>query len=174
MLGLKQILLFSFLITSRIYVSGQTAPSDSLAYEMAKSQFLIDTSFTGFKLSNIFENNYIYTPNGLADKYREEETSGFVIMVLPIMGYEKGAEFIKSTHLYNNYTVINSCFVDTVVNGNRILEHTFEIKPEPHKVYYIYQAFLLTGTKTFIFMGKDIDEGKCISSIKRTFRNIIF
>ncbi len=164
------------LLLSQIWVYAQLSSSDSLAYEIAKSKFQIDTSLTGFKLSSIFQNNFLYTPNGNSDLHSDIETSGFGIVTLPDMTFIKGIEFIhrmEASYQEEGSTIKNLQRKDTVINGNKIYESTFEIvNKKTNKVEFIYQAFLKTESAAIAFMGKDIDNGKFFTKFKETFRNI--
>jgi hypothetical protein len=136
----------------------------------------VDTTITGFTLAENVSGTMIYTPNGKADLTSSTKPSAFAVTLMRNKSYFfalKQVMMLMDMSKRAGYKFSNTINKDTLIHGDTAfyVSLTETIPGAPNKNLNFF-AFFIEGGNIVFFTGGDLDDGKYIDRIKKTFYSI--
>jgi hypothetical protein len=133
----------------------------------------IDTTITGFHFAANMYGTIVYTPNGKSDITNTLNPTAFSFTVMPNATLAAATKEIENFILMskqNGYVIRNIERKDTIVNGYKtfIVSYTEADKGTSYQ-NLVFNAVVMKGTDAVIFVSGDLDKGKYLDGIKKTF-----
>lgn len=144
-----------------------------LAYGQIKVEGLkVDTTITGFHFAANFEGTYVYTPNGKSD-LNIANPSALSFTVMPNATYQdahRQIEYLLNMAKQDGFTNTDVFEKDTTIDGNQAYYTLFTqtLKGTDYRNIVFY-AFYLKDNTALLFISGDLNNGKYIENIKKTF-----
>ncbi len=136
----------------------------------------VDTTITGFTLAENVGGTKIYTPNGGADLTSAKRPSAFSVTLMRDASYFDALKqfmMLMNMSKQGGYTFSNLINKDTIIHGDSAFYVSFTetFNGTAYKNMNFF-AFFIRGKNIVLFTSGDIDGGKYIDKIKKTFYSI--
>ena len=143
--------------------------------QIKAEDFHIDTAITGFHFATNFSGTEVYTPHGQPDLETINPTA-FSYTIMPNATYQDALDQINqllSFTIKDGYTETGIVRKDTSINGNKAYcVSLLETQKGTNYKNLVFYAFYVKGNAVLLFVSGDLDNGKYIENIKKTFYSI--
>lgn len=141
------------------------------------ANFQVDETITGFKYATTMGNIFFYSPNGKADMKGLLDFSSYQIMPLEAGSFEKVKELLETINSRLSLQGIQTSNIkkaEIVINGNKAIEVTMDVKDKDNKKGKFYQTGIYKegSTSAVLFIGADSDNGIYFDKLKATAQSI--
>lgn len=139
--------------------------------------FQLDETITGFKHAATVANVLVFSPNGRDDlNALQDNISSYQVITVEAGRFEKIVELLEMSNskMSPEIKVSDIEKKETIINGNKAMEITFDTRDADNVEHKIFQAGIYneaTGAGV-VFNGIDSDKGKYFEKLKATARSI--
>jgi hypothetical protein len=141
------------------------------------ANFQVDETITGFKYATTMGNIFFYTRSGKADMKGLLDSSSYQIMPLEAGSFEKVKELLETINsrlILQGIQTSNVRKTEIVINGNKAIEVTMDVKDKDNKKGKCYQAGIYKegSNSAVLFIGGDNENGLYFDKLKATAQSI--
>jgi hypothetical protein len=135
----------------------------------------VDTTITGFHFAADFQGTTVFTKNGPSDIQTINPTA-FSFTIASNMTAARAKmqlEMLSNMSVQNGYTISDLVKKDTTLKGNDAYYISYtETDNKNNYKNLVFNAFVIKGGTTILFVSGDLDNGKYFDKFRNTFYGI--